>query len=70
MNCGDLLKTKKNELSKNFNNYFSNLFPKKISFASDFMDGKTTFRNVCEGCHVRGGLVVLKGSKSLKLPDL
>ena len=25
---------------------------------------------VCGGCHVRGGSVVLKGSKSLKLSDL
>jgi cytochrome c6 len=38
--------------------------------ASDFRDGATIFRNVCAGCHVRGGSVVLKGSKSLKLSDL
>jgi len=38
--------------------------------ASDVRDGETIFRNVCLGCHVRGGLVVLKGSKSLKLSDL
>ena len=38
--------------------------------ASDIRDGETIFRNVCAGCHVRGGLVVLKGSKSLKLSDL
>ena len=38
--------------------------------ASDIKDGETIFRNVCAGCHVRGGSVVLKGSKSLKLSDL
>ena len=38
--------------------------------ASDIRDGETIFRNVCAGCHVRGGSVVLKGSKSLKLTDL
>jgi len=38
--------------------------------ASDVRDGQTVFRNVCAGCHVRGGSVVLKGSKSLKLSDL
>ena len=38
--------------------------------ASDVRDGKTIFRNVCAGCHVRGGSVVLQGSKSLKLSDL
>jgi len=38
--------------------------------ASDIRDGETIFRNVCAGCHVRGGSVVLRGSKSLKLSDL
>ena len=38
--------------------------------ASDVRDGETIFRNVCAGCHVRGGSVVLKGSKSLNLSDL
>ena len=38
--------------------------------ASDLRDGETIFRNVCAGCHVRGGSVILKGSKSLKLADL
>ena len=38
--------------------------------ASDIRNGETIFRNVCAGCHVRGGTVVLKGSKSLKLADL
>ena len=38
--------------------------------ASDIRDGETIFRNVCAGCHVRAGSVVLKGSKSLKLFDL
>ena len=39
-------------------------------FASDVRDGETIFKNVCAGCHVRGGSVVMKGSKSLKLSDL
>ena len=38
--------------------------------ASDIRNGETIFRNICAGCHVRGGSVVLKGSKSLKLSDL
>ena len=38
--------------------------------ASDIRDGETIFRNICAGCHIRGGSVVLKGSKSLKLSDL
>jgi len=38
--------------------------------ASDIRNGEIIFRNVCAGCHVRGGTVVLKGSKSLKLSDL
>jgi len=38
--------------------------------ASDIRNGETVFRNVCAGCHVRSGSVVLKGSKSLKLSDL
>ena len=38
--------------------------------ASDVKGGETIFKNVCAGCHVRGGSVVLKGSKSLKLADL
>ena len=38
--------------------------------ASDVRDGETIFKNVCAGCHVRGGSVVLKGSKSLKLSDI
>tara|TARA_B100000886_G_scaffold240493_1_gene168656 strand:+ start:158 stop:481 length:324 start_codon:yes stop_codon:yes gene_type:complete len=38
--------------------------------ASDIRDVETIFRNVCAGCHVRGGSIVLKGSKSLKLSDI
>ena len=33
-------------------------------------DGETIFKNVCAVCHVRGGLIVTKGSKSLKFSDL
>ena len=42
----------------------------KYLLASDLRDGETIFRNICAGCHIRGGSVVLKGSKSLKLSDL
>ena len=38
--------------------------------ASDIRNGEAIFGNVCAGCHVRGGSVVLNGSKSLKLSDL
>ena len=38
--------------------------------ASNIRDGETIFRIVCAGCHVKGGSVVLKGYKSLKLSDL
>ena len=45
-------------------------FQNRYLLASDIRNGETIFRNVCAGCHVRGGSVVLKGSKSLKLSDL
>ena len=49
---------------------FQTSFQNRYLLASDIRDGETIFRNVCAGCHVRGGSVVLKGSKSLKLSDL
>ena len=49
---------------------FQTSFQSRYLLASDIRDGETVFRNVCAGCHVRGGSVVLKGSKSLKLSDL
>jgi len=49
---------------------FQTSFHNRYLMASDTRDGETIFRNVCAGCHVRGGSVVLKGSKSLKLSDL
>jgi cytochrome c6 len=49
---------------------FQTSLQNRYLFASDIRDGETIFRNVCAGCHVRGGSVVLKGSKSLKLSDL
>ena len=49
---------------------FQTSLQNKYLMASDIRDGETIFRNVCAGCHVRGGSVVLKGSKSLKLSDL
>jgi len=49
---------------------FQTSLQNRYLMASDIRDGKTIFRNVCAGCHVRGGSVVLKGSKSLKLSDL
>ena len=49
---------------------FQTTLQSRYMFASDIRDGETVFKNVCAGCHVRGGSVVLKGSKSLKLSDL
>ena len=49
---------------------FQTSLQNRYLMASDIRDGETTFRNVCAGCHIRGGSVVLKGSKSLKLSDL
>ena len=49
---------------------FQTSLQNRYLMASDIRDGETIFRNVCAGCHVRGGAVVLKGSKSLKLSDL
>ena len=49
---------------------FQTSFHNRYLMASDIRDGEKIFRNVCAGCHVRGGSVVLKGSKSLKLSDL
>jgi len=43
---------------------------RRYLFASDLRDGETIFRNLCAGCNVRGGSVILKDSKSLKLADL
>ena len=49
---------------------FQTTLQSRYILASDVRDGETVFKNVCAGCHVRGGAVVLKGSKSLKLSDL
>jgi len=49
---------------------FQTSLQNRYLMASDIRDGETIFKNVCAGCHVRGGSVVLKGSKSLKLSDL
>ena len=49
---------------------FQTSLQNRYLMASDTRDGETIFRNVCAGFHVRGGSVVLKGSKSLKLSDL
>ena len=49
---------------------FQTSLQNRYLMASNIRDGETIFRNVCAGCHVRGGSVVLKGSKSLKLSDL
>ena len=49
---------------------FQTSLQNRYLMASDFRDGETIFRNICAGCHVKGGSVVLKGSKSLKLSDL
>ena len=49
---------------------FQTSLQNRYLLASDIRNGETIFRNVCAGCHVRGGSVVLKGYKSLKLSDL
>jgi len=49
---------------------FQTSMQNRYLMASDIRDGETIFRNVCAGCHVRGGSIVLNGSKSLKLSDL
>ena len=49
---------------------FQTTLQSRYMLASDVRDGETVFKIVCAGCHVRGGSVVLKGSKSLKLSDL
>jgi len=49
---------------------FQTSLQNRYLMASDIRDGETIFRNVCAGCHVRGGSIVLKGSKSLNLSDL
>ena len=49
---------------------FQTFLQSRYLLASNVRDGGTIFRNVCAGCHVRGGSVVLKGYKSLKLSDL
>ena len=49
---------------------FQTSLQNRYLLASDVRNGETIFRNVCAGCHVRGGSVVLKGSKSLKLSNL
>jgi len=49
---------------------FQTSLQNRYLMASDIRNGEKIFRNVCAGCHVRGGSVVLKGSKSLKLSDL
>ena len=50
--------------------FFQTTLQSRYILASDVRDGGTVFKNVCAGCHIRGGSVVLKGSKSLKLSDL
>ena len=49
---------------------FQTSLQNRYLMASDVRDGEIIFRNICAGCHIRGGSVVLKGSKSLKLSDL
>jgi len=41
---------------------FQTSLQNRFLMASDTRDGQTIFKNVCAGCHVRGGSVVLKGS--------
>ena len=50
--------------------FFQNLFIGRYSLASNTRDFETIFKNVCASCHVRRGVVVTKGSKSLIFSDL
>ena len=43
---------------------------RRYSLASNTKDGKAIFKNVCSSFHVRWGLVVTKGTRSLKFLDL
>tara|TARA_B100000886_G_scaffold287303_1_gene211922 strand:- start:446 stop:694 length:249 start_codon:yes stop_codon:yes gene_type:complete len=49
---------------------FQESLSNRYLWASDVRDGGTIFKDFCEGFHVRGGSVILKRSKSLKLSDL
>tara|TARA_B100001093_G_C25956710_1_gene647280 strand:+ start:149 stop:502 length:354 start_codon:yes stop_codon:yes gene_type:complete len=49
---------------------FQTSFQDRYLLASDVRGGEAIFKNICAGCDVRGGSVVLKGFKSLKLSDL
>ena len=49
--------------NNSFNNFFQNFFRSRYSLASNTRDGETIFRNVCANYHLRGGLVVTKGSE-------
>ena len=44
-------------------------FTGRYPLASNTGDGETIFKNVCASCHVKGGLVVTKGSKLLNYSD-
>ena len=50
--------------------FFQFSFNGRYLFASNTRDGETIFKNVCAGCHIRGGSVITKGNKSLKFSDL
>ena len=39
---------------------FQTSLQNRYLMAADIRDGETIFRNVCAGCHVRGGAVVSK----------
>ena len=49
---------------------FQTSLQNRYLFASNVKDGEIIFRNVCAGCRLRGGSVVLNGSKSLRFSDL
>ena len=49
---------------------FQTFLQSRYLLAFEVRGGETIFKNVCASCHVRGGSIVLKGSKSLKLADL
>ena len=50
--------------------FFKFSLSNSYTLASTTRNGEAIFKNVCAGCHVKGGLVISKGSKSLKFSDL
>ena len=50
--------------------FFSKFLKRKLFISFNIGEDETTFKKVCASYHVRGGLVVSKGSKSLRFSNL